>query len=59
MGFESIAAAAANAATAGHRINQNNAPLEGLIFEYAMPVIGILGSGTNKMIPIGAFYGLL
>ncbi len=23
-----------------------------------MPVVGILGSGTNKMIPIGAFYGL-
>ena len=24
-------------------------------FEYAIPVIGILGSGTDKMIPTGAF----
>jgi hypothetical protein len=27
-------------------------------FEYALPVIGILGSGTDKMIPTGAFASL-
>jgi hypothetical protein len=56
MGFDFTSGANAGA-TAGHRINNNNYA-EGLVFEYAMPILGILGSGTNKMIPIGAFYGL-
>ena len=40
----------------GHIIN-GAAPNQ-LTFEYAIPVIGILGSGTDKMLPIGAFYSL-
>lgn len=45
-------------ATAGHRINFNSTT-ENLIFEYSMPLIGILGCNTtNKMIPIGALFGL-
>lgn len=44
-------------ATVGHRI-YFGANLENLTFEYAIPLIGILGSGTDKMIPVGAFYGL-
>lgn len=47
-------------ATAGHRIgfSDSNTNIDGWVFEYAIPLIGILGSGTNKMIPIGAMYGL-
>jgi hypothetical protein len=45
-----------SSAVAGHQIN-GSAP-NGLTFEYAIPLIGILGSGTSKMIPIGSFYGL-
>ena len=40
----------------GHLIN-STAPNQ-LVFEYAIPVIGILGSGTDKMIPTGAFSSL-
>jgi len=29
-----------------------------LTYEYALPIIGILGSGTDKMIPTGAFASL-
>ena len=44
-------------ATAGHQINLNTG-LSNVTFEYAIPLIGLLGSGTNKMIPLGAMYGL-
>jgi hypothetical protein len=46
-----------SSATAGHCIAAD-AVLQNLVFEYSMPLIGILGSGTDKMIPIGAIYGL-
>ena len=58
FGFDGVSAAAFSASsTAGHKIyydalNQN------LEFEYCCPIIGILGSGTDKFIPVGAFYGL-
>ena len=42
--------------TAGHEINrpaQAAGVLDGLSFDYAIPIIGILGSGTDKMFPIG------
>ena len=47
-------------ATAGHRIWQTNSTtaVEGLVFEYAIPLVGILGSGTDKFLPIGALFGL-
>ena len=32
--------------------------LEGRAFDYAFPLIGILGSGTDKMIPLGALNGI-
>jgi hypothetical protein len=47
--------------TAGHQINrtaQAAGVLDGLNFDYAIPLIGILGSGTDKMFPIGGIYGL-
>ena len=47
----------ASNATMGHRIFFS-ATLENLTFEYAIPLIGILGSGTDKMLPVGAFYSL-
>ena len=40
----------------GHIIN-GAAPNQ-LTFEYAIPIIGILGSGTDKFIPTGAFNSL-
>jgi len=43
--------------TVAHQINANTT-LAGLTFDYAIPLIGILGSGTDKMFPIGAIYGL-
>ena len=48
---------ASASSTAGHKIWTNSA-VENLSFEYCCPLIGILGSGTDKMIPIGAIYGL-
>ena len=47
-----------NAATScqGHYINYN--AFNGLTFSYAIPIIGILGSGCEKFIPIGDFYSL-
>jgi len=48
-------------ATAGHQIfrtAQAAGVLDGLNFDYAIPLIGILGSGTDKMFPIGSIYGL-
>jgi hypothetical protein len=62
MGFDYASGLAyASGATAGHYINKTAAGagvLDGLTFEYAVPLIGLLGSGTNKMIPIGEVYGL-
>ena len=59
LGFDWSSATYASA-TAGHKIGftDSNTNLDGWTFEYAIPLIGILGSGCNKMIPIGAFYGL-
>lgn len=48
-------------ATAAHEINRTTQAagvLDGLSFDYCIPIIGILGSGTDKMFPIGAIYGL-
>ena len=55
MGFGYDVPAASNA-TVGHRIFYNT--VDNLTFEYSLPIIGILGSGTDKFFPIGAFYGL-
>jgi hypothetical protein len=44
-------------ATAGHLINFNTT-IASLTFDYAIPLLGILGTGTDKMFPIGAIYGL-
>jgi len=56
FGFQWINSYVASA-TAGHRINYNSTT-ENLVFEYCIPLIGILGSGTDKMFPIGSLYGL-
>ena len=40
----------------GHSINDS--ALNGVTFEYALPLIGILGSGTDKLLPVGSFYSL-
>lgn len=40
----------------GHQINYDT--LNALTFTYAMPLVGILGSGTEKFFPIGDIYGL-
>ena len=62
MGSDYIGTGAFNAgATGGHLINKTAAGagvIDALTFEYCVPLIGILGSGTNKMIPIGEVYGL-
>ena len=55
MGFGYDTTLASNATT-GHRIFATT--LDNLTFEYSIPLIGILGSGTDKFFPIGAFYGL-
>jgi hypothetical protein len=46
-----------SSATAADRINLN-ATTEGLSFEYSVPLIGILGSNCDKMIPVGKLMGL-
>jgi len=43
--------------TAGHRI-YFDALQEGLVFEYSVPILGILGSQTEKFMPLGELYGL-
>jgi hypothetical protein len=52
----------ASSSSAGHLINNNSAAnsdiLQGLSFEYCIPLIGILGSGTSKLIPVGKLLGL-
>ena len=62
MGFDYDTTAYGSSSNLGHQINvtaQTGGPgttpgiLDGLWFEYSMPVIGLLGSGTSKMIPIG------
>jgi hypothetical protein len=58
MGFDgdNITAYGASA-NSGHQINRD-ATINNLIFEYATPLIGILGTGTDKMFPIGNIFGL-
>lgn len=61
MGFDFSSTAYLPSANAGHVINANAAGagvLDALTFEYSMPVMGVLGSGSSKMIPIGEVYGL-
>ena len=58
MGFTNDSTTAYGAsANTGHRINADTA-LNNLVFEYATPLIGILGTGTDKMFPIGNIFGL-
>jgi len=42
----------------GHEINATAAAPSALVFEYVLPIIGILGYGSDKMIPVGDIYGL-
>ena len=42
----------------GHEINQTASAPGAFVFEYALPLIGILGSGSDKMIPVGNLLGL-
>ena len=42
----------------GHRINGSASAPSAFVFEYALPLIGILGSGSDKMIPVGNLFGL-
>jgi hypothetical protein len=44
-------------ATVGHKIF-GDALTQNLTFEYACPLIGILGSGTNKLLPVGKIFGI-
>jgi len=55
--FDAITSADSNI---GHKIwqTQSTTNLDGLVFDYATPLIGILGSGTDKMIPLGHLMGL-
>jgi len=54
FGFDNTTAT--TACNVGHIIN-GSAPNQ-LTFEYAIPVIGILGSSTDKFLPTGAFSSL-
>jgi hypothetical protein len=58
LGFDgdNITAYGASANT-GHQINKDTS-INNLIFEYATPLVGILGTGTDKMFPIGNIFGL-
>jgi hypothetical protein len=42
----------------GHKIWNSANALDNLTFEYSVPLIGILGTGTDKMFPIGNIFGL-
>jgi hypothetical protein len=44
-------------ATAGHPIFSDTS-VNNLTFDYAIPLIGILGSGTSKLIPVGKLLSL-
>lgn len=57
MGFSFDLAVNQASATAGHRIFANNTT-ENLTFEYAVPLIGILGANNDKMIPVGKILGM-
>ena len=58
LGFEfNNAGAYGSSANVGHKINAD-AALQALAFDYATPLIGILGTGTDKMFPIGNIFGL-
>ena len=54
FGFSDLALATVS--NQGHYINKD--ALNTLTFSYSLPLIGILGSGTDKFIPIGDFYSL-
>ena len=61
LGFSNQSASYYSSSTAGHQINrsaQTAGVMDGLNFDYAIPLIGILGSGTDKIWPLGAIYGL-
>jgi hypothetical protein len=61
MGFDFDTTAYGSSSNLGHSINastQAAGVFDGLNFEYSMPVLGLLGSGTSKCIPIGEVYGL-
>ena len=57
LGFAFDSTVDASSATAGCRIFAN-ATTEGLSFEFAVPLIGILGANNDKMIPVGKLLGL-
>jgi len=57
LGFAFDNAVDGSSATAGCRIFAN-ATTEGLSFEFAVPLIGILGANNDKMIPVGKLLGL-
>ena len=57
LGFAFDNSVDASSATAGCRIFAN-ATTEGLNFEFAVPLIGILGANNDKMIPVGKLLGL-
>ena len=44
--------------TLGHKIFDAATTVNYLTFEYALPIIGILGSGTDKLFPTGNIYSL-
>lgn len=61
MGFAFDTGAYSSSATAGHLINKTTdaaGVIDGQTFDYCIPIMGILGSGTSKMFPIGEIYSL-
>ena len=57
LGFAFDSTVDVSSATAGCRIFANSTT-EGLNFEFAVPLIGILGANSDKMIPVGKILGL-
>jgi len=58
LGFAfDLSAPDTSSATLGHKI-YNDTTTQGLSFEYSCPLIGILGSGTTKLIPVGKIFGI-
>ena len=49
--------ASGSSATVGHLINYDT-KLQNLIFEYSLPCLNLLGSGCDKMFPIGELFSL-
>ena len=54
MGFNSVDAYS----VLGHKIFDAATTVNYLTFEYSIPIIGILGSGTDKLFPTGNIYSL-